>query len=191
MSIEHAERVQVKLFAEPSAPPAAQVIPVFHGWITHKKIDNELLIDVADYSHVHDGPGVILIGHGGDYYYDEHEGRRGILFSRKRALEGDLRARLSDALRRALYAAQLLQSELRVGFGTDELLVRVPDRLHAPSTDESFAELVAVIREVVAQIFGSDAQPVVERVGGALDPLSARVRIEGAPQLGELHARLH
>ena len=33
-------------------------IPVFHNWIQDKVVDDHLLIDVADYSHIPDGPGV-------------------------------------------------------------------------------------------------------------------------------------
>ena len=45
----------------------------------------ELLIDVANYAHVPKGPGVVLIGHGSDYFMDEGEGRLGLLYNRKRA----------------------------------------------------------------------------------------------------------
>ena len=34
----------------------------FHGWIRAEALD-ELLIDVTDYSHVHHGPGVLLLTH--------------------------------------------------------------------------------------------------------------------------------
>ena len=38
-----------------------KLVPVFHQWIREKKIPDELLIDVADYAHVPQGPGVVLI----------------------------------------------------------------------------------------------------------------------------------
>ena len=122
-TLRDAERVQVKLFAEGEAPKPLDLIPVFHRWIQDDVVKDELLVDVADYSHVPQGPGVLLVGHGADWYYDQGEGRPGLLFSRKRAFEGDLRARLRDAFRQALEAAKRLQDDPTTGlrFGTSEL----------------------------------------------------------------------
>lgn len=178
MTIDHAERVQVKLYADGAAPEPAALIHVFHSWIRQDTLDGELLVDVADYSHVHEGPGVILIGHGSDVYYDQGEGRPGLLFSRKRAFEGDLRARLADSLRRALGACALLEdtADLGLRFGRQEVLVRVPDRLHAPNTDEAFDELQALMLAVLRDTFG--ARATVTREGSPLEPLTARVRLD-------------
>ena len=40
---------------------------------------DELLIDVTDYTHVWRGPGILLVGHGVDLYYDLGEDRPGLL----------------------------------------------------------------------------------------------------------------
>jgi len=60
MQLQH---VNVKLLVQ-NAPGAnlEPLIPVFHSWIENQNGD-ELLIDVADYTHVPAGPGVVLIGH--------------------------------------------------------------------------------------------------------------------------------
>ena len=55
---------------------------MFHDWIQNQRLD-ELLIDVVDYRHVHDGPGVILIAHDAHYAFDTSEGRLGLLYSRR------------------------------------------------------------------------------------------------------------
>ncbi|HEV8246140.1 MAG TPA: hypothetical protein VGP93_10250, partial [Polyangiaceae bacterium] len=74
-------KIQVKYFAvEPIA--LEHFVPVFHRFIRDHVLD-ELLIDVADYAHVHHGPGVVLVGHAADYYMDQGEGRLGLLYSRK------------------------------------------------------------------------------------------------------------
>ena len=62
------KRISVKLF---TTDPEAEVdlhkyIRVFHEFIKEKKVEG-LLIDVADYSHVPEGPGIVLIGHDVDY----------------------------------------------------------------------------------------------------------------------------
>ena len=41
-------------------------VPVFHDWIRRGAVEG-LLIDVARYGHVHHGPGIMLVGHEGDY----------------------------------------------------------------------------------------------------------------------------
>lgn len=70
------KRLSVKLFANnPKVVEAKAFGPIFQGWIQRNAIENELLIDVVDYKHVHHGPGIILIGYEGDYAYDSIDGR--------------------------------------------------------------------------------------------------------------------
>ena len=65
----------------------APVIPVFHSWI-QDQIFAELLLDVADYRHVHHGPGLMLIGHEADYSLDQTDGVLGLRYNRKAPLPG-------------------------------------------------------------------------------------------------------
>ncbi|MBW2212567.1 MAG: hypothetical protein JRG67_16300 [Deltaproteobacteria bacterium] len=104
-----ATKFQVKLYTRAGDIELEKLIPVFHEWIRTKKISDELLIDVADYAHVPQGPGVVLIGHQSDYYLDVADNRPGLLYSRKRGFEGDFQAGIDDAFRRALNACQLLE----------------------------------------------------------------------------------
>ena len=143
------EKLQIKFFAKTGADfDIEAIVPVFHRFIREHAFD-ELMIDVADYKHVKHGPGIVLIGDANDYYFDEGEGRPGLLFSRKRhgaAPDG----RLRDGLARALRACRLLEEapELggRVRFSTSELLVRLPDRLRAPNDEATFADVLAAVR---------------------------------------------
>ena len=73
----------MKLFVDGPALPVYGFIPVFHDWIKHHRL-GELLVDVASYGHVPNGPGVGIVGHGSDYFVDSSEGRQGLLYSRKR-----------------------------------------------------------------------------------------------------------
>jgi hypothetical protein len=71
----YADKVQVKIFA--SSPIAVEsYIPVFHRWIRDNVL-NELLIDVVDYSHVPNGPEVVLLGHASDYMLEQAGARDG------------------------------------------------------------------------------------------------------------------
>ncbi|MBY0396577.1 MAG: hypothetical protein K2X91_08940, partial [Thermoleophilia bacterium] len=83
-TVADAVRIGVKLYAEdPAAVRPDRFIPVFHGWIQRGAVPG-LLIDVADYAHVPQGPGVMLIGHEADHAIDLGEGRPGVLYQRKR-----------------------------------------------------------------------------------------------------------
>src|SRR5216683_2708414 len=68
MQLQH---VNVKLLVQnPAEASLEPLIPVFHSWIENRAEDDELLIDVADYIHVPAGPGVVLIGHEGNYSFN-------------------------------------------------------------------------------------------------------------------------
>jgi hypothetical protein len=183
-------RLSVKIYAATSAP-LEHFIPAFHRWIREKVLD-ELVIDVADYGHVQDGPSVLLVGHASDYCWDQSEGRFGVTYTRKRDAPAPAE-RLTDAVRRALNAARLLEREpglegLR--FKTDEVLLRALDRLHAPPDANGFAELKAELEPFAARLFPSGGA-TVERDGEARDPLSARIRASsGAASVDELLSRV-
>ena len=109
------QHVNVKLLLEnPEDLNLDAVITVFHSWI-QDQVCEELLLDVADYRHVHHGPGVVLIGHGADYAIDNTDGRLGIRYNRKAPLEGSNQDRLAQAVRAVLAAAERLHQDIQVG----------------------------------------------------------------------------
>ncbi len=182
-------RIQVKFYASKSPEPD-QFIPVFHRWIREQVLD-EMAIDVADYGHVHEGPGVALVGHAFDYYWDLGESRPGLVYTRKRDAPAP-EARLADAVRRALVGCRLLEQDAALpglAFRTDELLVRLPDRLHAPSTEAGYGELKAELAPLTEKLF-SGAKVTLERVGGDRELLAARVKATASPSVADLLARI-
>src|SRR3569623_1750694 len=86
------------------------LIPIYHRWIQDKALD-DLLIDVADYSHVPAGPGVMLIAHEGNYALDETGHERGVVYYSKHKLSGDLSERFAQVAQRALKAAELMSAD--------------------------------------------------------------------------------
>jgi hypothetical protein len=116
------------------------LIPIFHSWIKDK-IFEERLLDIADYRHVHNGPGVVLIGHEGDYAVDNTDGHLGVRYNRKAALEGSNRDRLKQAAGAALKACQRLEGEASLGgklrFNGQDVEVFINDRLLAPNREET------------------------------------------------------
>jgi hypothetical protein len=182
-----AHKLQLKIFLARDVAAgfdAETLIPVFHRWIKDRVLP-ELTIDVANYLHVPQGPGVVLIGHGSDYFMDDqrdgNDGRWGLLHNRKRA---GLPApeRLSDLARRTLHAAALLEKEPalagKVRFAPGELLFRINDRLAAPNTDATFAALKPELEQLARSLYPGPFE--LQRVGTAKDLFAVRIT-SGAP----------
>ncbi len=173
-------RIGAKLYAEnPEVIDLNAYIPIFHGWIQRKILDG-LPIDVADYAHVPDGPGVVLIGHEADRSVDFGEGRPGVLYQRKRIREGTLAERFAAAIAAAAGIADEIEADPTadgVRFGRDEILLKVVDRGLAPNEDATLDELRPAIEAALATIH-SGRPATIERVredpGG---PFSVRVRL--------------
>ena len=142
MQLQH---VNVKLLVQnPEETNLEPLIPVFHSWIENQEGD-ELLIDVADYTHVPAGPGIVLIGHEGNYSLDNSGNRLGVRYNRKAAFDGGNQECLTQAALAALTACQRLESEPSLGglfrFNGQDIEFFINDRLIAPNdaaTRESF-----------------------------------------------------
>src|SRR6187549_161010 len=183
------ERLQLKLYLEPSEHFELEaLIPVFHRFIRDQVL-KELSIDVVDYSHVPDGPGVVLIGHGADFYVGALDGAYGLVYSRKRGGPGP-DARLEDALRRLINAARLLEQEegLKLRFKTGELSLRLTDRLRAPNDDATFADAQAEVLSLFGRVYGGEV--AIERLPSSKEPLGLRIKAQSAPTLEALLEKL-
>ena len=150
MNVQH---INIKLFIEnPQSVNLADYSVVFNTWI-QKHALNELLIDVADYLHVQNGPGLLLIGHEADYSLDNRAGRLGLLYTRKKQLEDTTQEKLVQATRALLIAAQLLEKENGLQFNTQEIQVLINDRLLVPNTTETFITLEPELRTFFDKLY--------------------------------------
>jgi hypothetical protein len=183
-------KTQVKLFSSLNAD-AFEFVPIFHRWIRDHQLD-ELLIDVVDYSHVRHGPEVVLIGHESDYAIDRTLGKLGLLYTQKRLLDAPDNPWLA-AIKRALHACVLLQSEsgptTPLAFRTDEMTLRVADRLLAPNTDVTFDRLLPEINGALRTLFGATAFSL-GRTGSSRELFAVEVHAPEAPPPAELLRRL-
>jgi hypothetical protein len=68
------------------------IVPVFHRWIQQKSFPNHLLVDVADYAHVPEGPGTLLVSHEANIHFDRDGGKPGVLYVRKQPAGENVRA---------------------------------------------------------------------------------------------------
>jgi hypothetical protein len=156
------QHFNVKVFATPESTMNWHgLIPVFHRWIQEQAVP-ESLIDVADYSHVPAGPGVLLIGHEAFYSIDNREDRPGLLYNRRTALEGTAEERLRQAIDAAISAAGKLESEPelagRVRFDPSHCEVFVNDRFLAPNTAQTFEVVGPMVARVFSERFGRPAE---------------------------------
>ncbi len=147
----------VKFFvSNPGTVNLRDFIPVFHSWIQKQNVPGHLLIDVHDYSHVPDGPGILLVAHEANFSLDQQEGPLGLLYYRKRPLDGNATANLQSILKTARQACQLLEAEPKLKglkFRTDEVLVLANDRLLAPNTPEALANFQPLVSAGLGEVF--------------------------------------
>jgi hypothetical protein len=159
-------KISVKLFATTDDVSGHAFVPVFHKWIQAHALPDHLLVDVADYAHVADGPGSVLVAHEANIYADRTNGRLGLTYARKQSSGGTFQDRLRQAYDAARSVAQMLTREPSLdglSFKTDEVLVRINDRLLAPNTPETFAKVERDVRAV----FGSDVVSIDHEKAGA------------------------
>src|SRR5579862_1490469 len=133
-----------------------KLIPIYHRWIQQDLLE-DLLIDVADYSHVPGGPGVMLIAHEGNYALDETGHERGVLYYSKHRLAGELPERLAQVARKALKAAQLMSGEATLA-GTfslpgNRLQFFANDRLVAPNVGAAYTSLEPALRQFLDRLY--------------------------------------
>jgi hypothetical protein len=173
-------RIGAKLYAEdPEAIDLEAFIPLFHGWIQERALDG-VPIDVADYGHVPDGPGVMLIGHEADRSLDLGEGRPGALYQRKRDGEGSLEDRLAAVIEAADGLADDIEDDpaaAGVRFGRDEILLRVTDRLAAPNDDATLDALRPAIEAAVTRTRPGRAASIARVTEDPRGPFRARVAL--------------
>jgi hypothetical protein len=191
------QHVSVKLLLKDAGVNLDSLIPIFHSWIQDQVFD-ELLLDVADYRHVHHGPGLMLIGHEADYSVDNTEGLLGVRYNRKAPLAGSNLDRLIQAARSALNACQRLESDTRLNgrlsFNGQDLQLIINDRLLAPNNDTTRKAAAPDLQRLAAKLFRqAEPDPGLRAVAYSLsfdtDPrrlLSATIRSSRPFSTGEL-----
>jgi hypothetical protein len=146
-------RLGIKFFADGGRIELTEFIPIFHEWIQKQLIDGHLLIDVHDYSHMHDGPGILLVAHQGNFSLDSTDFGMGLLYYRKQPAET-----LADIVKPAVQGCRLLEDDPRlrgrIRFDMNEAIIVANDRLLAPNTNESFSQLQPPLSDTLQQVLG-------------------------------------
>ncbi len=183
------EHLALKLYvSEPEGLRMPAVTNAFHDFISSDAL-GELLIDTVDYTHVHHGPGVVLIGHASDYALDLSEGRPGLSCTRKRD-HAPAASRAEDLLRRTLATADKLEQHSEVGakFRTNEFRFTVADRLKLTRSRDPFAAAKEAWAPLLERVFG--IEPSLSQEGDARQPFTVRARLSTELSASEALQRL-
>ncbi len=146
-------RLSVRFAASDALADLAPTIEMFHRFIQRGLVEG-LILDVADYRHVPDGPGVLLVGHDVDYGVTD----TAFTTVRKRHADDGAATQLRDTLRLGLGALDAIadDGQLAATFDRSRFTVTAFDRrLGSPA--EAVEALHAELAPVVAELYGTDA----------------------------------
>jgi hypothetical protein len=193
-AIEELQRFGLKVFATDGATAQPrELVPIFHRWIQTQAVADQLLIDIADYAHVPEGPGVMLVAHEGNFSVDLARGRMGLAYNRKTAAAGTLAERLRGAMRTLLQACRLLEDEPALGgrmrFRGDQLQLFANDRLLAPNRPETLAAFQPTLNSFLHTLY-SDTSCTITPESDPRERFGVHAQAPKAVTLAELLDRL-
>jgi hypothetical protein len=183
------QKIAVKVFAETGNEiPLTDFIDIFHGWI---QASDGVYHDVADYSHMQEGAGIVLVAKDANVSIDQTGNRRGLLYNQKAHLDGSNHEKIHKVFRSAFENCLRLEREPslqgKLKFSKDELVFFINDRLVAPNTDETLATLRPDLERVVRDLVG-DATFTLEQNPDRRQRFSVMIHASKPLQLGKLSA---
>lgn len=168
-----------------------ELFRIFNEWISEN--GDEVLIDVADYKHLHHGPTTILIGHSANYFLETEDQRKSLVYARKQPQDGDLSKRLTLTLRSSLNCCIKLENhpELqgRVKFDGGEVQFVANDRLQAANTEENIQCLQQHLSPILDTLYGPQKY-TFECANQPEDRLAVTARTTSATDISDLIVKL-
>ncbi len=148
------------------------VLAVLHRFIQRGWVEGAIL-DVADYRHVPDGPGVVLIGHDVDYGVEPD----GLRLLRKRSHADDLATQATDLLRMAAVFVEAFAYDGSVALDLDlgSPVFELRDRSLAASLEAPSAALADALQTAMATAYGEDVRVEAAASDDPRDAPCARV----------------
>lgn len=191
--MENLQRFDLKIFATRGADiQPYDFVRVFQKWIQEHTIPGTL-IDVADYSHMHHGPGVILVAHEMNVNMDYADGRLGLLYHRKQPLDGPFQSRIREALHDAFAACHHLERDEiiagRLRFDPGRIRFIANDRLRAPREDAIVEQLREQLFEALDGLY-SDGLTYEPRSSDPRDRIAIEITTSKSFELKSLLGRL-
>jgi hypothetical protein len=186
------QKITVKFFSkETEAIPLTAFIDIFHGWI---QASDGVYHDVADYSHMPAGPGIVLVAQDANISIDETAGKRGLLYKQKARLAGSNPEKLEHVFRSALQNCHRIETEPGIGrkieFQADEIEITINDRLIAPNTDEAFQEVKPELAAFLRRLY-DDSKIFMERENDPRKTLTVRIKTSSSSRIATLLENLN
>lgn len=135
-------------------------LAIFGRWRQNKDHPAEW-VDLADYAHMAEGPGILIAGHQGNFVVDSARPGLGLFYGGKKDFEGSNDERIIEAFRRclsltkALVAEPTYPAEMKLKPEAWELFIN--DRLQFPNNTETDAALRPAIKAALTKLFGEGA----------------------------------
>lgn len=187
------QNIAIKFYASSGQDIDQSVfIPIFQDWIKTQAL-GEVMIDIADYTHVPNGPGMMLICHETNYGMDTAEaGRLGLLAQRKQPQNGDHQDRILGVIRGCLRFLSLLQQDprtpqaLKFDLGAFDYIAN--DRLRLTNSEESLAAIYDDLAAAAGKLYPGKNISIERRPNHPKARLA--VRVSSGAELHDIQALL-
>ncbi|MFP6687630.1 MAG: hypothetical protein VB934_23120 [Polyangiaceae bacterium] len=179
-------KATARIYTTKSSLTPSDLRILFHEWIQQDALD-ELLLDVADYSHVPKGPGVLLVAHECYVGFDDADGRFGLSWRARQDALAPAAESWRHAVSRLLVAARTAERRFdkELTFDGAQLVLGCNDRLHAPHGEASYSALQGALEAVASEVYpGADCK--IEPVGEPRQCFRARLSTAGSLGLSDL-----
>ena len=179
--IHNLQRIQIKIMADGAGTDLEPFLAIFGRW-RHEKDHPAEWVDVADYAHMANGPGVMLIGHRCSVSLDLTNPGPGILYTARKGLNGTHAERIASAFGSCLELAKRLAEENEfpkpLHLRTDSFDIRFTDRMETPNDAATDAELRGPLTQVLDALLGAGGyQLAAHGEPGEIGRASCRERV--------------
>ena len=151
------QKINVKMAIDaPSDLDLDVLLAIFGRW---RLEEGEEVIDLADYAHVDQGPGCLLVSHRWQFGIDHAGGKVGLFYSTRKDLTGPLAHRFTQAIEGLITKSTRLLAEeefprtAKACCGQLEVIAN--DRLLFPNTDASDARVRPELEKTFERLYGS------------------------------------
>ncbi len=132
------------------------VMKAMSSWIRDDRLEGTL-IDVADYSHMKNGPGIVLVAHEFIISIDEQDGYIGLRVAHRLNSDKKLNVRLMECIETLRQGARNLSSDLEADLDGTTVELFASDRLNA--NDETPTSLQNALEEAT----GAKGAPIDDK----------------------------
>ncbi len=187
------QRIDLKVLARaPQPPPLDPILTIFDRWRKEEDAPSDW-VDLADYAHMPQGPGVMMAGKREHFSVDTNEPGLGILAQTRKDLDGAVEQRFLEAFRRHLTLATRLLGEAEwpaaITVDSSKWVIAVNDRLNFPNNDETDHALKTGLIAALDHVFGQNGYTLT-RDDNPRRRYGYVVEAGEAPSLSDLLGRL-